>query len=90
MAQIIKSQLAEVGIDVTIDIMEGGACTDKVYTNGDYQLTIGSWFSMFLDAYSVMYSQFHKDCYGGTGNITHVTTDELSQPAGRGRRCKRR
>ena len=33
---------------------------------------------MFLDAYSVMYSQFHKDCYGGTGNITHVTTDELS------------
>lgn len=77
-AQIIKSQLGEVGIDVTIDIMEGGTWTDKVYTNGDYQLTIGSWFSMFLDAYSVMYSQFHKDCYGGTGNITHVTTDELS------------
>ena len=27
---------------------------------------------------SVMYSQFHKDCYGGTGNITHVVDDELS------------
>ena len=25
-----------------------------------------------------MPSQFHKDCYGGTGNITHVTTEELS------------
>lgn len=77
-AQIIKSQLAEVGIDVTIDIMESGAWTTQVYTNGDYQLTIGAWYAMFLDAYSVMYSQFHKDCYGGTGNITHVTTDELS------------
>ena len=77
-AQILKSQLAEVGIDVTIEIMEGGAYTNAVYSNGDYQMTIGSWSAMFLDAYSVMYSQFHKDCYGSTGNITHVTTDELS------------
>ena len=77
-AQIIKSQLAEVGIDVTIEVMEGGAYTNAIYSNGDYQLTVGSWSAMFLDAYSVMYSQFHKDCYGGTGNITHVTTEELS------------
>lgn len=77
-AQIIKSQLDEVGIDMTIEVMEGGAYTTAVYSNGDYQMTIGSWSAMFLDAYSVMYSQFHKDCYGGTGNITHVTSDELS------------
>ena len=61
-----------------IELMEGGAYTTAVYSNGDYQLTVGSWSAMFLDAYSVMYSQFHKDCYGGTGNITHVVTDELS------------
>ena len=77
-AQIIKSQLAEVGIDVTIEPMESGAYNNAVYSNGDYQMTIGSWSAMFLDAYSIMYSQFHKDCYGSTGNITHVTTDELS------------
>ena len=77
-AQILKSQLAEVGIDITIEPMESGAYNNAVYSNGDYQMTIGSWSAMFLDAYSVMYSQFHKDCYGGTGNITHVTTDELS------------
>ena len=58
--------------------MEGGAYTNAIYSNGDYQLTVGSWSAMFLDAYSVMYSQFHKDCYGSTGNITHVTTEELS------------
>ena len=58
--------------------MEGGAYTTADYSNGDYQMTISSWSAMFLDAYSVMYSQFHKDCYGGTGNITHVVTEELS------------
>lgn len=54
-----------IGIDVEIELMEGGAYTNAVYSNGDYQMTVGSWSAMFLDAYSVMYSQFHKDCYGG-------------------------
>ena len=77
-ATIIQAELKMIGIDVEIELMEGGAYTNAVYSNGDYQMTVGSWSAMFLDAYSVMYSQFHKDCYGGTGNITHVTTDELS------------
>lgn len=77
-AQILKAQLAEVGIDVSIEVMESSAYTTDIYTNGNYQMTIGSWYAMFLDAYSVMYSQFHKDCYGATGNITHVTDETLS------------
>ncbi len=77
-AQVIQSQLGEVGINVEIDMMEAGAYNNAIYTNGDYQLNVGSWSAMFLDAYSLMYSQFHKDCYGPTGNITHVVSDELS------------
>lgn len=77
-AVIIQAELSMIGIKVDIEPMEGGAYTTAIYSNGDYQMTIGSWAAMFLDAYSVMYSQFHKDCYGGTGNITHVVTDELS------------
>ena len=77
-ATIIQAYLSMIGIRVEIELMEGGAYTTAVYSNGDYQMTISSWSAMFLDAYSVMYSQFHKDCYGGTGNITHVTTEELS------------
>jgi len=77
-ATIIQAYLSAIGIQMEIELMEGGAYTTAVYSNGDYQLTVGSWSAMFLDAYSVMYSQFHKDCYGGTGNITHVTTEELS------------
>ena len=77
-ATIIQAYLSMIGIRVEIELMEGGAYTTAVYSNGDYQMTISSWSAMFLDAYSVMYSQFHKDCYGGTGNITHVVTEELS------------
>ena len=77
-ATIIQAYLSMIGINMEIELMEGGAYTTAVYSNGDYQMTVGSWSAMFLDAYSVMYSQFHKDCYGGTGNITHVTTEELS------------
>lgn len=77
-ATIIQAYLSMIGIQVEIELMEGGAYTTAVYSNGDYQMTIGSWSAMFLDAYSVMYSQFHKDCYGGTGNITHVVAEDLS------------
>ena len=77
-AQVIQSDLKAVGIDVEIQILEAGAYTTDVYSNGDYEMTISAWCAMFTDAYSLLYSQFHKDCYGGTGNITHVTSDELS------------
>jgi peptide/nickel transport system substrate-binding protein len=77
-AQVIQSDLKAVGIDVDIQILEAGAYTTDVYSNGDYEMTISAWCAMFTDAYSLLYSQFHKDCYGGTGNITHVTSDELS------------
>lgn len=30
------------------------------------------------DAHSLLFSQYHKDCYGGTGNITRIVSDELS------------
>ena len=77
-AQIIQADLKEAGIDVTIEVMEAGAFNTDIYANGNYEITVGSWSAMFLDAYSVVYSQFHKDCYGPTGNITHVVSDELS------------
>lgn len=78
-AQIVQSDLKQAGIDVEIEIMEGGAYSTAVYAEGDYEMTISSWCAMFTDAYSLLYSQYHKDCYGSTGNITHVVSDELSQ-----------
>lgn len=77
-AQIIQADLKEAGINVSIEVMEAGAYNTDIYANGNYQITIGSWSAMFLDAYSVVYSQFHKDTYGPSGNITHVVADDLS------------
>ena len=64
--------------NLDIQVMEAGKYTTDIYSNGDYQVTLSSWCAMFPDAYSLLYSQFHKDCYGGTGNITHVMSDSLS------------
>lgn len=77
-AQVIQNDLKQVNVNVEIDVMEAGAYTTDIYSNGNYQMTISSWCAMFPDAYSLLYSQFHKDCYGSTGNITHVVSDELS------------
>ncbi|MCI8609244.1 MAG: ABC transporter substrate-binding protein [Firmicutes bacterium] len=77
-AQVIQNDLKQANIEVEIDVMEAGAYTTDIYSNGNYEMTISSWCAMFPDAYSLLYSQFHKDCYGGTGNITHVMSDELS------------
>lgn len=77
-AQVLQSDLKEANINIEIETLEAGAYTTDVYTKGDYELTLGSWCAMFTDAYSLLYSQYHKDCYGGTGNITHVVSDELS------------
>lgn len=77
-AQVVQNSLGKANIQVEIDEMEAGAYTTDIYANGTYELSIGSWVAMFPDAYSLLYCQFHKDCYGGTGNITHVMSDELS------------
>lgn len=77
-AQVIQNDLKQANINVEIEILEAGAYTTSIYSEGNYELTISSWCAMFTDAYSLLYSQFHKDCYGGTGNITHVVSDELS------------
>lgn len=77
-AQVIQNDLKQVNVNVEIDVMEAGAYTTDIYSNGNYEMTISSWCAMFPDAYSLLYSQFHKDCYGSTGNITHVVSDELS------------
>ncbi len=40
MSQVIKSQLAEIGIDVTINMMEYGAWDENVRQNRDFQMTV--------------------------------------------------
>ncbi|WP_459129458.1 ABC transporter substrate-binding protein [Guggenheimella bovis] len=78
-AQVIQNDLKQVNIEIDIEIMEAGKYSTDINTNGDYELTLISWTAMFPDAYSLLYSQFHKDTYGSTGNITHVVDENLSK-----------
>ena len=77
-AQVIQNDLKQVNIDMQIDVMEASAYSNAIYNTGDFEVTILSWCAMFPDAHSLLFSQYHKDCYGGTGNITRIVSDELS------------
>jgi len=77
-AQVVQNDLKQANIDLEIDVMEGSAYSNAIYNTGDFEVTLLSWCAMFPDAHSLLYSQYHKDCYGGTGNITRVVSDELS------------
>lgn len=72
MAQVIQSNLKEVGIELEVEVLENSAFSTQVYSQGDYELTLRPWIGMFPDAYSVLYSSYHEDCYGSSGNIAHL------------------
>lgn len=44
LAQVLKSQLAEIGIELTINMLEYGAWDEKVRVNKNYTLTLGGGY----------------------------------------------
>ena len=79
MAEVIQANLKEVGITLKIDILEPSAFSSTVYAEGNYEVCIRGWIAMFPDAYSMLYCQYHEDCYGPTGNISHIRDKVLNQ-----------
>lgn len=70
-AQIIQSDLAQIGIDLTIDIIETGKFWDDL-ENLDYEMMIMGWSYMVMDPDVGYYSLYKKDDmagnYTGFGN----------------------
>ena len=79
MAEVIQANLKEAGITLEIDILEASAFSSTVYAEGNYEICIRGWIAMFPDAYSMLFCQYHEDCYGPTGNISHIRDKELNK-----------
>ncbi|MFC5134817.1 MULTISPECIES: ABC transporter substrate-binding protein [Haloferacaceae] len=43
LADVIQTQLGEIGIDITVDNVEPGTYTDRVQVEHDYEITISNW-----------------------------------------------
>jgi len=81
--QILQAQLKEIGIDMTIDIVEWGAYLDGT-ARGDHDMFILGWVSVTGDADYGLYALFHSSTQGGAGNRSfygNPRVDELLDTA---------
>lgn len=77
-AQIVQAQLAEIGINVTVDTYEWGAMLEML-SNGDHEMFILGWSNSSFDADSSTYQLFHSSNHGATGNRAWLTDDEVDR-----------
>lgn len=59
-AQVIQQQLEPIGIRVTIDALESGAANDRVFSQGDFDMTVRRWGTM-IDPHDFTGEFFYSD-----------------------------
>ncbi|WP_087972310.1 glutathione ABC transporter substrate-binding protein [Oceanobacillus rekensis] len=72
----VQAQLAEIGIDLEVEIMEWGAMLEET-ANGEHEMMVFGWTTVTGDADNGMYPLFHSDNLGAPGNRTFTVDEEL-------------
>lgn len=75
-AQIIQSNLAEIGINIEIELMEWGAYLEAL-NNNQMDMYILGWSNTTLDPAVSLYPLFHSRNWGPTGNRMHYKNEEV-------------
>ncbi|MCE5235117.1 MAG: ABC transporter substrate-binding protein [Clostridiaceae bacterium] len=84
-AEIVKEQLAPVGIEVTVKALESSVVDELVAPNwdavkpGDYDMAIWGWGDVFMSTPSRFVEQFHSDPAVAPSNLTRVRDAELDE-----------
>lgn len=84
-AENVQEQLKQIGIDVSIQILEWGAYLENTAA-GEHDMFILGWGTVTADADYGLYALFHSDNVGGAGNRTFIRNDRLDDLLDRGRR----
>jgi peptide/nickel transport system substrate-binding protein len=74
-ATIIQSQLAGIGIDVELRLLEHGTLIDRVFVEPDFQAALVGWAVTLDPEYLVQ--QFARDAYYNVTDYTSVAVDSL-------------
>lgn len=78
-AELVQAQLAEIGIEVSIEVIEWGAFLEKT-AKGDHEMFVLGWTTVTGDADYGLYALFHSSMHGDPGNrafYSNKTVDEL-------------
>ncbi|UJW59383.1 glutathione ABC transporter substrate-binding protein [Bacillus sp. A116_S68] len=76
MAELVQAQLAVIGVDVEIEVLEWGAYLDNT-AQGEHDMFILGWVTVTGDADYGMHALFHSDNHGEAGNRSFIANDEL-------------
>ncbi len=83
-AEYVQSKLRDLGITVTIEVLEWGAYLDNT-GEGKHDMFILGWSTPTLDGDYAMYALFHSSNFGKAGNRTFLKDDELDELLDKGR-----
>jgi peptide/nickel transport system substrate-binding protein len=78
LSQLLQAQLSQVGIDVSIDMVERGTYLDYV-GDGNSEMFVGSWGTVTLDADYGLYPMFHSENKGVAGNRSFFDNEEVDE-----------
>ncbi len=84
-AQIAQSQLAEIGIDIEIEVLEWGAYLENTAA-GEHDMFILGWVTVTGDPDYGLYALFHSEQFGAAGNRTFYSNDRVDELLAQGRR----
>ena len=83
-AEVIQSQLREIGINVVIDAMENSAFLERTHA-GDFDMFISSWGCVTGDADYGLYAMFHSDAHGSFSNRVLYSNTEVDRLLDKGK-----
>ena len=77
-AQVLQAQLRQIGIDMSIEVVEWGAFLDGT-SRGDHDMFILGWVTVTGDADYGLYALFNSATHGGAGNRSFYSNPEVDQ-----------
>ncbi|MGI9273232.1 MAG: glutathione ABC transporter substrate-binding protein [Endozoicomonas sp.] len=75
-AQVIQAQLREIGIDMSIDVVEWGTFLDGT-SRGDHETFMMGWVAVTGDADYGLYALFNSATHGSAGNRSFYTNPDV-------------
>ncbi|WP_254660838.1 ABC transporter substrate-binding protein [Bacillus sp. FJAT-27225] len=82
--ELVQSQLAEIGIEVSIETVEWGAFLEKTGA-GEHEMFVLGWTTVTGDADYGLYALFHSTMHGSPGNRSYYSNPKVDELLYKGR-----
>lgn len=83
-AELVQAQLAELNIEVDIEVIEWGTFLEKTAA-GEHELFVLGWTTVTGDADYGLYALFHSANHGSVGNRSFYTNPKVDELLDKGR-----